>query len=151
MTKINYIKGDATYPQGDGIKFIIHICNDKNKWGRGFVLALSKRWKEPEKQYRQLKPEDRQLGMVQLIEVEDNIIVANMIAQHDTKWINNIPPIRYEALKQCLEMVNDAAIKFNANVHAPLLGSGLAGGDWRVIEKLIEDTMSVPVTIYDFT
>ena len=52
--EIKYIKGDATRPIGDGSKLILHICNDVGAWGSGFVVALSKRWKEPEQKYREL-------------------------------------------------------------------------------------------------
>ncbi|WP_306766628.1 hypothetical protein [Tenacibaculum sp. M341] len=52
MKEIKYIKGDATSPQAKGVKIIAHICNDLGGWGKGFVLAVSKRWKEPEISYR---------------------------------------------------------------------------------------------------
>ena len=52
MESINYIKGDATNPHGIGDKVIVHICNDIGAWGKGFVLAISKKWKEPEKEYK---------------------------------------------------------------------------------------------------
>lgn len=48
MTEIEYIKADATLPQSEGTIIITHICNDIGGWGKGFVLALSKRWKAPE-------------------------------------------------------------------------------------------------------
>lgn len=41
--EILYIKGDATAPIGSGVKVITHICNDIGGWGKGFVLALSKK------------------------------------------------------------------------------------------------------------
>ncbi len=49
---IQYLKGDATNPTGDNNKVIVHICNDLGKWGKGFVLAISKRWSKPEQVYR---------------------------------------------------------------------------------------------------
>ncbi|MDB5329368.1 MAG: hypothetical protein JWP03_519 [Phycisphaerales bacterium] len=49
---IHYLVGDATAPQGDGPRIIAHVCNDLGRWGRGFVLALSKRWHEPEARFR---------------------------------------------------------------------------------------------------
>jgi len=52
MQEINYIKGDATVPQAKGTKIIAHICNNLGGWGKGFVLAVSKRWPEPEQEYR---------------------------------------------------------------------------------------------------
>ena len=52
MTTIEFMTGDATKPVGDGPKIIVHICNDIGGWGKGFVLAISKRWQEPEAAYR---------------------------------------------------------------------------------------------------
>lgn len=46
MKTIQYLKGDATNPQVEGNKIITHICNDIGGWGKGFVLAISKRWKK---------------------------------------------------------------------------------------------------------
>lgn len=43
--EINYLKGDATNPASAGNKIIVHVCNDIGGWGKGFVMAISKRWK----------------------------------------------------------------------------------------------------------
>jgi hypothetical protein len=40
---IAYHVGDATMPVGDGPKILVHICNNIGAWGRGFVVALSRR------------------------------------------------------------------------------------------------------------
>lgn len=47
--QISYLKGDATNLVIPGNKIIVHICNDIGAWGKGFVLAVSKRWSESEK------------------------------------------------------------------------------------------------------
>jgi O-acetyl-ADP-ribose deacetylase (regulator of RNase III) len=47
--KINYINGDATPPLAKGIKIIAHICNAMGGWGKGFVVAISKKWENSEK------------------------------------------------------------------------------------------------------
>ncbi|GGJ45802.1 hypothetical protein GCM10010121_066360 [Streptomyces brasiliensis] len=44
MSEIKYVRGDATVPSGKGVKAIAHVCNDVGGWGKGFVLALSRRW-----------------------------------------------------------------------------------------------------------
>jgi len=36
---ITYLVGDATQPQGEGVKVIAHICNDIGAWGAGFVIG----------------------------------------------------------------------------------------------------------------
>jgi O-acetyl-ADP-ribose deacetylase (regulator of RNase III) len=152
---INYIIGDATHPVGEGQKIIVHVSNDVGGWGRGFVLALSKRWKEPEKLYREQKT--YVLGKIEMIRVEPDICVVNMIAQHDVKptlvpfgkGFTTVPPIRYDALKECLKTINDIAVRTNSTIHAPKFGAGLAGGKWSEIEKIIKEVVTVDVTIYN--
>lgn len=145
---ITHLKGDATLPQGTGKKLIIHVCNDIGAWGAGFVLALDKRWDAPRNNYLGMK--NYVLGNVQFVVCDQEIIVANMIAQHDIRIKENMPPIRYFALRKCLRDVNEFAKKTGATVHAPKFGAGLAGGDWKLIEKMIIEEIEVPTFIYEF-
>ena len=147
LNKINYIQGDATAPVGEGNKIIAHIVNDQNKWGAGFVMALSKKWKEPETMYRNKK--SYVLGEVNYIKVENDILVANMIAQHGTGMDENGDiPLRYTSLVDCLRKLNDITKHLNASVHMPKIGSGLSGGNWEVIEQIIRETLTCEVNIY---
>jgi O-acetyl-ADP-ribose deacetylase (regulator of RNase III) len=154
---IHYLKGDATVPQAAGIKIIAHICNDIGGWGKGFVLAISKRWPEPEANYRKWHRErsgnDFALGAVQMIAVERYIYIANMVAQRGTKTGSNGVPIRYEAVEKCLETLGNKAKELNASIHMPRIGCGLAGGNWNKIEPIITATLlkqDIPVYVYDF-
>jgi O-acetyl-ADP-ribose deacetylase (regulator of RNase III) len=138
------------------VKIICHICNDLGEWGRGFVLAISSRWEQPEKAYRAWHADRDQndfgLGAVQFVQVEPNIWVANMIAQHGTKSEGDIPPIRYEAVAECLKKVAAKAAELSASVHMPRIGCGLAGGEWTKIEPLIVEALcqrGVAVSVYD--
>lgn len=150
MTKIKYTFGDATQPQGEGRKMIAHVCNDIGAWGSGFVLALSRRWSEPEAAYRELKLEELTLGSVHIVPVEDDIVVANMIGQHNirTQVEDGTPPIRYAALVHALEHINQICIAGNMSLHMPKIGSDRAGGNWEFISKLIEEIITVPTTVY---
>lgn len=156
MNDIQYIKGDATSPQPSGNKIIVHVCNDIGGWGKGFVMAISKRWKEPEKQYREWfkSKNDFELGNVQFVQVEENLWVANLIGQHKiNKDENGEAPIRYNAIEEGLEAVSDFAKTNNASVHMPRIGCGLAGGKWEMIEPIILKTLSdqdIKVVVYDF-
>lgn len=157
MSAINCLKGDATCPQSKGVKLICHVCNDIGGWGKGFVLAISRRWDQPEAEYRKWHSSGRHggfdLGAVQFVQVEPYIWVANMIAQRGTKRGSNGPPIRYLAVGQCLQKVAEKAMKLNASIHMPRIGCGLAGGKWSEIEPLIEQNLIVAglaVTVYDF-
>jgi O-acetyl-ADP-ribose deacetylase (regulator of RNase III) len=153
---INYIKGDATNPTGNGNKIIVHICNDIGGWGKGFVMAISKRWKLPEQRYREwFKTKDNfNLGQVQFVQVEEELWVANLIGQHKiNKDENGNAPIRYEAILLGLEKVGQFANDKKATIHMPRIGCGLAGGTWDKIEPLINSSFtkkSIQVTVYDF-
>lgn len=152
--QIVYLKGDATTPMISGNKIITHICNDIGAWGKGFVLAVSKRWSEPEKEYKKWYKDGSnfQLGEVQFIQVSEDIYVANMIGQRDIRRGKSGTPIRYEAVDKCLEKVSEKALELGATVHMPRIGCGLAGGKWEEIEKLIDKNISsksIDVYVYD--
>jgi O-acetyl-ADP-ribose deacetylase (regulator of RNase III) len=156
VTPLTIIGGDATSPQAKGPKIIAHICNDLGGWGKGFVLAVSRRWKEPERDYRQWHREragnDFGLGAVRLVPVGPGLWVANMVAQHGMKIGGNGPPIRYPAVESCLVTVGAEAKRLGASVHMPRIGCGLAGGRWDLIEPIVVRTLcddGVAVTVYD--
>ncbi len=156
MNNITFLTGDATAPEGAGQKIIAHVCNNMGAWGAGFVMALSERWRQPQREYQlwASKSRDRllRLGEVQFVRVSPDITVANIIGQHGTRPLGNLQPIRYEAMVQGLTLTAIRAIETNASVHAPRLGCGLAGGEWRVVEQLLRDAVcarGVPVFIYD--
>lgn len=157
MNEILYIKGDATVPQAKGNNMIAHICNNLGGWGKGFVLAISKRWELPEQEYRKWHrnraKNDFELGNIQVIEVQKYLYVANMIGQQGMKTGSKGVPIRYPAVLSCLEKLAVEAEKLNASVHMPRIGCGLAGGKWQNIEPLIQETLiknNIETTVYDF-
>jgi O-acetyl-ADP-ribose deacetylase (regulator of RNase III) len=157
MGYVKVISGDATRPVGEGNKVICHICNDSGIWGAGFVVALSKRWLKPERDYLEWRRGDSEipflLGEVQFVRVEDDVWVANMVAQSGTRPKKGIAPIRYEALERCLEKVAKFAVEKAARLHMPRIGAGLAGGSWGRIKSIIGAVArkeGVKVTIYEF-
>jgi O-acetyl-ADP-ribose deacetylase (regulator of RNase III) len=166
----------------DGVSVIAHICNDVGGWGKGFVGAISRRWPGPEQHYRSWydqrigysrngrfsdyfekhKQHVRAelccgpfgLGAIQVVPVARNVFVCNMVAQ---KGIGaeraEQPPIRYEALKRCLDALCGVAVREHARVHMPRIGCGLAGGEWPKVESLVKESLcsrGVPVVVYDY-
>jgi O-acetyl-ADP-ribose deacetylase (regulator of RNase III) len=150
---ITYTKGDATKPKSYGVKIIAHVVNRQGGWGKGFVLALSHRWEEPERAYRSwAKSKDGTftLGHVQLVKVEPDMYVANMVAQDGYRSTSNQVPLRYYALEDCLKELRLQANLLKATVHMPRIGSGLGGAEWPKVEALIKQELpDVEVTIYD--
>lgn len=153
---LDFLTGDATAPQGGGARIIAHICNDQGGWGKGFVVALSRRWPEPETSYRQWARSINNrlpLGEIQVVPVAGELWVANMIAQHGIgRDSTGRPPIRYDALASCLRTLGLRALAMGASVHMPRIGCGLAGGRWTEVEPLIAAhvcAVGVPVIVYD--
>lgn len=182
-SEIQYKIGDATDPQLPESSslpanlIIAHICNDVGGWGKGFVLALSRRYPDAEKAYRQwyklkVNPlptpttpkkeaeaeEPFELGQVQFVPVRQSetsqIWVVNMLAQHGiANAKSKAKPIRYEALAKCLATVAKVSLELpNSSLHMPRIGTGLAGGDWAEVTTLISREVlshNISVTIYD--
>ena len=151
---IQYRQGDATAPRVDGPAVIVHVCNDDGKWGKGFVLAVSRRWGEPERVYRSAFEElpFPSLGDVQFVKVSEDLTVANLIGQHGVRSARSKgpAPIRYPAIRAGLEKVAKFAASRKAVVAMPRIGAGLAGGSWDEIEKILEQTLGgVEVHVYD--
>ncbi len=145
---IKYIQGDVLECDVPGPKILIHISNCKGGWGSGFVLNLSKKWKEPEQRYK-TDISSFNLGSIQMVQVEKDMFVINMIAQ--TLGWEDGPPIKYEALEDCLVKVGIIAEAMKATVIGPKFGTLRAGGDWEKIKPLIKKYLNdLPVIIYEF-
>lgn len=156
MANLLYVIGDATEPQGEGRKIILHCCNHLGIWGAGFVMALSRKWSRPEVEYKRWAKQEGslKLGALQVVPVETNLCVANLIGQEGVgRDSGGNPPIRYAAIRTGLQLLRQYhGTKGPFSVHAPRLGAGLAGASWAKIEPLLLVHLvqqGIPVTIYD--
>lgn len=142
---------------------IPHVCNNINVFGGGFTTSIDKNFPIVKANYNMLG-NTAKLGYTQFVTAKNNsqnnskIIFANMIAQNKTINKNNPRPINYAALLTCMLGVRDHIINLKKDndstnqIHAPKFGSGLAGGDWKFIEKLIEDIwFDIPVYVYQYS
>lgn len=164
---IKYVKGDATNPCiKDGIRIIAHICNDVGKFGAGFAKCIAERWGIVRDRYVEwsIHPSGTLLGDCQVVPVGSNIYVVNMIAQHGVRSSDNLSPIDYNALAECLNLLYDWVASYtkvkncllrpkycpDITIHMPRIGCGLAGGDWRIISSVLNICIPYPdVYIYD--
>lgn len=148
---VSYVAGDATQPRSRPA-ILVHVVNTKGAWGAGFVLAVSRRWPEPAREYRAWHRRGAPsfaLGRVQFVDVGLHTCVANMVAQEGF-GSDGLPPIRYDALENCLGIVGDEARAREASVHMPRIACGIAGGTWDRVEPILERTLSgIDVVVYD--
>jgi hypothetical protein len=145
---------------------IIHCCNDQNAFGAGFARAITKKFPIVKSAYHDwFRDEDFKipdwtsttaepdLGECQNVFLESEgkrVIVINMIGQKGYGSSGGKRYVKYDSLLQCLEHVKRVAegIRGSYTIQAPRFGSGLAGGDWKVIEALIK-SVGLDITIYD--
>jgi len=173
--EIQYIVGDATEPKLVGesnMGFLVHCCNDAGLWGAGFVLAVSKKWPDVGRAYGEWRDGvdtihrttgDFQLGEVQFVQVQPDLVVCNLIGQHAVAGSPNVhnqggPPVRYEAIelglaKIRLAMIGVANMGHTPTFHSPKFGADRAGGKWDLIENSINHTMGatgIASTVYEW-
>lgn len=101
--------------------------------------SIKERWPEVFDSYlRFLASVDEPLGRAQFVHTDDGRIVVNLFAQHfygkGKRYTN------YEKFHAALTEVRKAAEKYNYSVAIPYyIGSGLSGGNLKVIKKIIAD------------
>jgi O-acetyl-ADP-ribose deacetylase (regulator of RNase III) len=155
ISKIRYLKGDATKVRGHGNKIIAFIINDKGRsWGAGFARTVQRKWPFVLDEFQHWVEHNRSeftLGNVHISRIEPELTIFKMVAQHGYGE-SPTPRIRYGALEACLGRLAETAMAQKASVHMPRIGCGQAGGSWWVISELLEDTLlkkGIEVTVYD--
>jgi O-acetyl-ADP-ribose deacetylase (regulator of RNase III) len=161
--KFMMVVGDVTEPCIDDtinhqVIIIPHVCNDLGVFGAGVAKAIAHQFPQAKEDYMSFMKFqfDNPLGEVIWSEVENDrcetLYIANMIAQHGIIGKENPIPLDYEALNEAMDIVTKRAKnEINCSIHCPKFGCGLAGGDWKIVEKMIEDkwvNIGIDVTVY---
>ena len=127
---------------------VIHGCNCFSKMGAGFAKQIREKYPiayEVDKN-SSLSPNSK-LGKITHTGHLTTPTIVNAYTQLNWQGKNNID---YDAVKSSMKHVksNFAGKK----MVMPLIGAGLAGGDWNIIKKIIEDELAgedVTVVIYE--
>ena len=144
---IEYRHGDAAKFVAEANTAILHIVNDRaQRWGpKGFARAVRFEHRSAYDEYAAWKSENRNtptLGAAHVAEVEgENRYVVSLVAQRG--YGPSIGPrIQYGALDMALRDVRDRLGEAGVGtVQMPKIGTGQAGGNWRVIEGLIRERL----------
>ena len=153
---LEYFRGDALSPRGDGPRLIAHIVNDRtpNWGGNGFAAAVKRKFPNVQQEFREWAQSERtefKLGRIHVAPIGQDILSVQMIAQAGYGKSTR-PRIRYQPLQSCLESVAELALSKQATVHMPRIGMGHARGQWPVIEGILVESLvsrGVSVSVYD--
>jgi O-acetyl-ADP-ribose deacetylase (regulator of RNase III) len=121
------------------IGIIAHQCNSKGVMGAGLASQIKKKWYNVYSEYRSAyEITGLPLGSVLLVRANDNVYVANIIAQESYGRDRSTVYTDYEALKQGLVICNKYSELLGIPLYVPYrIGCGLAGGDWELVIKII--------------
>ena len=140
--QMNKIKGDLIKLalKGD-FDVIVHGCNCFCTMGAGIALAIKTIFPEAYKADLQTEKGDREkLGSYTAATVEKNghqITVVNAYTQYHYGGPGN--KVDYDALRAVFSKIKRDFT--GQRIGYPLIGAGLAGGDWKLISKIIDEEL----------
>lgn len=125
----------------DGL--IMHGCNAQGVMGSGFAVSVKAVHPEAYLEYYKVyQNSGLKLGDAIIIEVSDNLHIANLITQELFGRNNNFRYVNYRALKQSVETAVKYAKERDLHIHYPMIGSGLANGDSSIISSILQSVFS---------
>lgn len=125
---------------------IVHGCNAQGVMGSGVALAVKRKYPAAFREY-QAAYFDRELRVGAIVPYlvsgsleEPILVIVNAITQE--YYGTERRQVDYDGVRKCFEQVAELARKTKLyDVHFPLIGCGLAGGDWNVVAPIIEETL----------
>ncbi len=145
---INTIHGDVLDTTN---AVIVHCVNCLGIMGAGIAKQIRIRFPEAYDVYRESYDSKLlTLGSVTYMyypktEQSEQKIIANAAGQETVG--TKTRQVDYDATRMCFYNINDAMKIFEnefkiSTINFPLFGCGLAGGDWQIISKIIEEEVN---------
>jgi len=148
---IEYVNGDIFKGKDD---VIVHGCNCFCNMGAGIALQVAKYYPEAKNIDNVEYGKKSKLGTYTFWEgtnifyPEQKIIIVNAYTQYYPNV--KLKPFDYDAFGKVLPQIKENFV--GKSIAFPKIGAGLAGGDWNIIEKMINDVFddtNVKVYLYD--
>lgn len=148
------VTGDITTVT-DGI--VCHCCNDCGIMGAGVALSIKRRWPTAFIVYRKAYEDNNNslnLGDVHYgwaPNGRSGIVIANIVGQHSYGVMEGTVYVNYDALRKGFKDIADFAARSAPvpMIHYPKLGAYRAGGDWTIIQQIINEELGdLPRTLW---
>ena len=135
MTEIRYVKDDIFNFPG---RFIAHGCNARGVMGSGVAKLIREKYPYAYKEYRSsFETKGLSLGEVQIVKCRDRTII-NMILQ-ENYGRDHKRYVSYDAVANAMVTIEE--VLYGEEIAMPMIGSGLGGGKWSVIESIIKSEL----------
>lgn len=147
---IQVIHGDLIgHADSGAFDVIIHGCNCFHTMGAGLARQIRQRFPAAyNADCRTVKGDGRKLGTCSvapcMTRQGHTLYVVNAYIQLDWRGVGR--KANYDAIRRCFTWVAQAFPSHRIGL--PMIGSGLAGGDWSIIEGIIEKELgTMDITI----
>ncbi len=148
---IVYKKGDVLKAlKANEIDAVAHGCNCSGGFGSGIAKQIANQYPKVRNEYIfQHHARNGVLGKIHPITTEDGVIV-NCYTQEEYGRDKNKVYCSYEAIEEVMtKLARYAEWKEPLRIGMPLIGAGLAGGDWNRIENIINNAFkNLEVHVY---
>lgn len=145
----NYIVGDLF--KAPNVTHIAHGCNAKGVMGSGFAKAVRDNYPECYDSYKKHYHDyGLELGTIHVYENKiANVTIFNCITQENFGR-DGRRYVSYDAIASCFKELNECSWYWQIKrLSIPKIGSMLGGGDWSVIEAIINsETPKLPIDVY---
>lgn len=153
MIMIKYVKGDLLDLAEKGVfDVIVHGCNCFNNMGAGIAVAVKGTYLEAYKKDRESAyGKEHKLGKFTFANVTTKAGTPLTVINAYTQFEYGGGKINadYDAIRNVFSNLN--VMYRHKKVGIPLIGAGLAGGDWKVIQDIIlEETQDLDLTVVLF-
>lgn len=145
-----YVKGDLFKTP---LLVIAHGCNAQGVMGSGVAKIVKDKYPEAYKAYKERydSATDKHLSALPLgdmsVSNSNGLMIVNMVTQKNYGR-DGERYVSYDAVSACFSSLN-RYFKGTA-VAIPKIGAGLGGGDWNVIEAIINsETPDVEIWVYE--
>lgn len=130
---------------------MVHGCNAQGVMGSGYARSLKEMYPLAYQDYRNIYEEEGlELGVAYPFCPGTDLCIWNAITQ-EFCGSDGLRYVSYDAIQTCFESINNAVVGFDdieKHIHIPMIGCGLANGSWNIVSAIIEDTCTVPVTLW---
>lgn len=124
---------------------IVHQVNNLGIMGAGLALQIKNKWPDVYTEYKKYihqmntinSTKHTLIGSIQLVLINDNQVIINMFSQNGISRTKRTTD--YDAMEQCFKQIQKIIQGTEHTVAIPYkIGCGLAGGDWNIVQNLIE-------------
>tara|TARA_R100001594_G_scaffold1048_2_gene4351 strand:+ start:6081 stop:6578 length:498 start_codon:yes stop_codon:yes gene_type:complete len=162
MPIINTVRGDLVERAKDGeYDVIVHGCNTHCTMGSGIAPVIANAFegvREADEQFPVSRGSTMRLGHYSYAPAGNSFypVVVNAYTQHYFREKpDGTPAADYDAIRAVFEQLNVDIYETYSDDHLigiPMLGAGLAGGDWETIESIINEVtpnLNIELVIFE--